>query len=184
MGALKLPSVVYARYFLPVVPLIFSSWLSSSGSLRLTYMHISAQDPANIRSNPITVFLPSNGFVSIATNPPDPTTVQSPMHRPPKMAHAVYAMMYPHISFLLTRILSSAMKRSIEAVITKKFSAKIVRMIFGIIILLLKVVVSVLLTLCGLISERTYILHAETDLHLACITYRANCTNLKYTIFS
>ena len=176
--------IFYLSSLFPFVSFTSSSWSLSSGSLRLTYMHISAQDPANIRSNPITVFLPSNGFVSIATSPPDLTTVQSPMHKPPKMAHAVYAMMYPHISFLLTRILSSAMKRSIEAVITKKFSAKIVRMIFGIIIFLLKVVVSVFLTLCGLISERTYILHAETDLHLACITYRANCTNLKYTIFS
>lgn len=169
--------IFYLSSLFPFVSLTSSSWSLSSGSLRLTYMHISAQDPANIRNNPITVFLPSNGFVSIASSPPDSTTVQSPMHKPPKMAHAVYAMTYPHISFLLTRILSSAMKRSIEAVITKKFSAKIVRMIFGIIILLLKVVVSVLLTLCGLISERTYILHAETDLHLACITYRANCTN-------
>ena len=169
--------IFYLLSLFPFVSLTSSSWSLSSGSLRLTYMHISAQDPANIRNNPITVFLPSNGFVSIASSPPDSTTVQSPMHKPPKMAHAVYAMTYPHISFLLTRILSSAMKRSIEAVITKKFSAKIVRMIFGIIILLLKVVVSVLLTLCGLISERTYILHAETDLHLACITYRANCTN-------
>ena len=176
--------IFYLSSLFPFVSLTSSSWSLSSGSLRLTYMHISAQDPANIRNNPITVFLPSNGFVSIASSPPDSTTVQSPMHKPPKMAHAVYAITYPHISFLLTRILSSAMKRSIEAVITKKFSAKIVRMIFGIIILLLKVVVSVLLTLCGLISERTYILHAETNLHLACITYRANCTNLKYTIFS